>query len=282
MTTKSSRYDHIEEVEKFNPFHDELGRFSSADAGISFTRRTRDPAKQHWADMAMAREKERTKDWPSDKKKPANPLGDPEVIGGSERGEPMDRAKANSGNVNPDFKKVPGSTINCQSCVVAFEARLRGYDVKAKPNHHNSAAEHIAQKTNAAWIDPKTGKHPEILQNDDPSVKVWTQKKIYNWLESNVGKSGERYTFQHGWKTKQTSGHIISVDRDNSGSLRLYDPQTGRTYTGGAINDYLACVKATVSIPTWAGPIKMPRLGLTRVDNMQINSKYADKIMQGI
>lgn len=56
-------------LEKFNPFHDARGRFSTASGGVSFTITTRDPAKQHWADMAAAREKERTKDW----KTPAKP-----------------------------------------------------------------------------------------------------------------------------------------------------------------------------------------------------------------
>ena len=51
--------DHIEHVEKFNPYHDQLGRFASASGYTSFTFRTRDPKKQHMADMAIAREKER-------------------------------------------------------------------------------------------------------------------------------------------------------------------------------------------------------------------------------
>jgi hypothetical protein len=82
------RYDHIievnegrpEEIEKFNPFHDELGRFSTANAGISFTTRTKDPSKQHWANMAIAREKERTKDW-KDEKSPKKP----ETFGNTEQ-----------------------------------------------------------------------------------------------------------------------------------------------------------------------------------------------------
>lgn len=48
-------------VEKFNPYHDRAGRFSSAGAAASFTFRTKDPKKQHMADMAVAREKERAK-----------------------------------------------------------------------------------------------------------------------------------------------------------------------------------------------------------------------------
>jgi hypothetical protein len=54
-----NRFDHLEEVEKFNPFHDSLGRFSTANAGVSFTSTTRDPNKQHWADKAKLKEQKR-------------------------------------------------------------------------------------------------------------------------------------------------------------------------------------------------------------------------------
>ena len=50
--------DHIEEVRKFNPYHDARGRFSSAQGYTSFTTVTRDPKKQHMADMAIARMKQ--------------------------------------------------------------------------------------------------------------------------------------------------------------------------------------------------------------------------------
>lgn len=49
----------IEVVEKFNPYHDNRGRFASANGYASFTIRTKDPGKQHMADAAIAREKER-------------------------------------------------------------------------------------------------------------------------------------------------------------------------------------------------------------------------------
>ena len=46
-------------IEKFNPYHDRLGMFARAGNAASFTIRTKDPSKQHWADMAVAREKEK-------------------------------------------------------------------------------------------------------------------------------------------------------------------------------------------------------------------------------
>ena len=54
-----NRYVEIVEVEKFNPYHDSLGRFSSSNGYASFTTRTKDPSKQHMADAAVSREKER-------------------------------------------------------------------------------------------------------------------------------------------------------------------------------------------------------------------------------
>lgn len=49
----------IESIEKFNPYHDQRGRFSTADGAASFTITTRDPHKQHWAERAKEREKQR-------------------------------------------------------------------------------------------------------------------------------------------------------------------------------------------------------------------------------
>lgn len=46
------------EVLKFNPYHDSLGRFATANGYATFTVQTRDPKKQHWADMAIARMKQ--------------------------------------------------------------------------------------------------------------------------------------------------------------------------------------------------------------------------------
>lgn len=48
----------FDEILKFNPYHDRLGRFSNANGYASFTTTTKDPKKQHWADKAVARMKQ--------------------------------------------------------------------------------------------------------------------------------------------------------------------------------------------------------------------------------
>lgn len=56
------RFDCIEEVEKFNPYHDRLGRFTSAGSAASFTIRTRAGYNQGMADRSIQRAKEKHKE----------------------------------------------------------------------------------------------------------------------------------------------------------------------------------------------------------------------------
>lgn len=285
-----NRFVRIVEVEKFNPYHDQYGRFSTANSATLFTYRTKDPNKQHWADNAIAREKERDaaglngpsskqpKKQPAKETKPKDPLGNPKAISGVERGDPMSREEANSGNANPNFSQGGGYRINCQTCVVAYEARLRGYDVQAKPNTKGSQLAELSRNTNDAWVDPATGKAVQqylYSKNQDASLPT-TPKQCRKWLDENV-QPGARYTFSHGWKGRGNSGHIISVDRDSSGNLRLYDPQSGLNMTGKAVDTYLSRVRYTRTI---AGTKYKTAPNLLRVDNLQFNPKYVNNILE--
>lgn len=277
----------ITDVQKFNPYHDAKGRFSTASGAASFTYK---PGKSKAHDNAIARAKAKAGTWgwgwaknpkPAPKatpaKKPANSYGDPDTVGGAKRGTPMSRDEANKGHVNPSFKKVPGYSTNCQSCVVAYEARLRGYDVTAKTKNGNPDADYLASHTNEAWIDPATGKPPHLLHSDAKTVN--TPKRGLDWLENNV-KAGERYNFGFAWKDqgKKNVGHIITVDRDSKGKLRLYDPQNGKTYSGQDLKDYLSRIKWVKQ----SHGFKFGFADLLRIDNMRINPQYADGIMEAV
>lgn len=264
--------DLIEEVEKFNPYHDSRGRFSTSNSAASFTHRTRDPSKQHWADAAIAREKELDEkglNGPSSKRK----ITDPKTIAGVTRGRPMTREEADKGKANPNFLKGGGYRTNCQSCVVAYEARRRGYDVTTKPNTRGSALDKLSRASHEAWIDPKTGKTPE---RPKPNEFVRTPKQCRNMLENTI-QPGERYTFGHSWKGRSRCGHIICADKDDKGNLRLFDPQSGQTMMGKDIDGYLSRVKYTTTV--YGMKINCsPRL--LRVDNLSINPAYANDIME--
>lgn len=99
-------------VEKFNPYHDEKGRFSSAGAGISFTYQTRDPKKQHWADRAVEREKERTKDWDKPKTPPKAKTNAPPAGTATQSDHPSGR-----------YEGAAGVKKNTQNQIIGKEAQ---------------------------------------------------------------------------------------------------------------------------------------------------------------
>ena len=327
------RYDEIEEVRKFNPYHGYHGYFSTANGATSMTIRTKDPSKQHMADMAIDRAKNGAASsgiggsTGSGGGTAKRLKGDPATIAGKKPGNPMTRQDADEGKGNPkiyDFEKkykeiqqlqqdsvdawkkygqnskeyqnVMDAQIkavqeynsqintnkpyreNCQSCVVAFEARLRGYDVEAKAwDKNNKDQVALSHDQTKAWIDPATGQHPKMLRNDPKTVK--TAKQMEKWLDQNV-KTGERYTFEYGKKkTDGRNGHIVSMDRDSSGNLRIFDPQNGKTYTGADVTDFIKeHVKGTWN-PT--GTKLKGRLGLLRIDNLQIDESMANAVLKG-
>lgn len=270
--TDPNRFDEIEEIEKFNPYHDRLGRFTTAGAATSFTYK---PGQGAMYDNAIAREKERTKDMESKKPKEApKPSGMyPADIAGVKRGEPMTREQADQGKANPNYDKGGGYYTNCQTCVVAYEARRRGYDVIAKANTRGSKLGELARESHAAWKDPKTG---DVVKRPMPNESVKTPKQCRTMLEDTI-QPGERYTFAHGWKGRGRSGHIICADKDESGKLRLFDPQNGKTMQGEDIDSYLNRVKYTA---TFYGTKVNVGPRLLRVDNKEFNMDYANKIME--
>lgn len=142
----------------------------------------------------------------------------PDTIGGVSNSGAMSFAQADNGNTNPNYRPHSIYSKNCQSCVPVFEARLRGYDVEAKPKNHAVARE-LSLDTALAWIDPATGKKPVLKQ---------IKGDYAMGLESTVN-SGERYALQY---NHRRGGHIVTAFRDERSILRIYDPQTDNMVVG--------------------------------------------------
>ena len=202
----------------------------------------------------------------------------PASLAGALRGGIMTRYEANHEKPNPNYKIGGGYEINCQTCVVAYEARLRGYDVSALPNTAGSRLEELSRQTNRAWIDPQTNDHPEYIVD----YSATSPEKYRSFLEDTI-RQNERYTLEFVWKKRRLAlnrsnrnwrGHIISLDRDESGNLRLYDPQISRTYTGSNLDGYL---RRFVYSDT-ANGVLLPRV--LRVDNQYFNTDLVDSILE--
>ena len=200
-----------------------------------------------------------------------NPLF-PDEIAGVKRGKEMTRDEANHGKPNPDFSKGGGYTINCQSCVVTYEARLRGYNVKTLPNTKGSMLEQLSKDTSSAWLDSVTLIRPNYIQ--DPTAN--TAKKLLKFVDGVV-KQNERYTIEFAWKGKAMMGHIISLDRNDNGELRLYDPQTGKTFIGINVLRYFNRLKLQITRSGFKIPIPAK---LLRIDDKVFNLNVVNQVME--
>lgn len=290
IRTVAKSFNQVIGVEKFNPFHDRLGRFARAE-GFMASGFIGDKERQAVTFSANPRTKEgslaiaRHSDPESGHEILGGAFGSRQIaeitdkvaLAGTKKGKPMTREQANSGNVNPEFNSGDQKfRVNCQTCVVAFEARLRGYDVTAKPMITKEQRE-LARNSAIAWIDPLTGSAPKEIRAEG----INNAKACKTWLEENV-QAGARYTLANAWKGKNY-GHIISVDRDGEGAMRLYDPQSGKVYQGKAIDSYIEKFKHYITVRDYfgRGSTKFSLTRLMRVDNLEFNPDIVDHILEG-
>ncbi len=141
--------------------------------------------------------------------------------------------------------------VNCQTCVVANEARRRGYDVEATGNDRSddSPNRRLSFNTSLAWIDPETGDHPKYVEYDGEGrqdalgKRIPTLRRFTRWLlGGDTLEEGARYTIQFDWRGRSNSGHIVCIERTPEG-VRMYDPQCGRKYDEAQIATYFEDVK---------------------------------------
>lgn len=196
------------------------------------------------------------------------------TIAGKSQGNPMTFQEANQLKCNPNFKSSEAYRINCQSCVVSYEARRRGYDVQTLPNTKGSMLEKLSKKTNLAWIDPETGKHPEYIFD----VSADSPRKLFQFLQKEISQSG-RYTLEFNWKGRGNKGHIISTEKGEDGKFFLYDPQIGKKYTDVEALRYLTRLKYETSV--YGSKFKTPAK-LLKVDGLDFNEEIVDFILEGV
>lgn len=138
---------------------------------------------------------------------------------------PMSFNEADSGQSN-----IIQDSNNCQSCVIAHEARLRGLNVTAVKydNTPTSPTFRIGERFQDAFISPRNGKtvEPTIIKNNNSS-------QIISKLEKQITPPG-RYII--GYNPKGT-GHVIIAERFDSGDVTYYCPQKNDLLNINAYND---------------------------------------------
>ena len=194
-------------------------------------------------------------------------------------GDSMSFEVADSGHVNPNYGRDTGYSINCQACVVVFEARERGYNLQVLPYAKGSALEKLSHDPRMAWIDPKTGKHSEYIYDNT----LRSPEKYVEFINDTV-KPGNRYTIQFAWKGRGHSGHIVNLDRTPDGLLRIKDNQRGLGEKSEWIGDYevlnyLSRMKYEKKSFFGGTAPCVPKL--LRIDNMDFDFSVVNRIMKG-
>ena len=178
------------------------------------------------------------------------------------QGKPMNFRQADGGSPNPNYKKGGGYANNCQTCVVAYELRRRGFNVEALSRYKGSMLDVLAYDTRLAWVDKNTGKPPAYIIPAQP-----TMKQTFEYLKNNLEKE-HRYTIQFVWKNSKTNGHIIHLWKSRDNILSLYDPQNGINTRGN--NEVL----------TYLNETRPSTIKLLDVQNCDINMNVVNKIVQ--
>ena len=182
----------------------------------------------------------------------------------------MSHEEANEHRANPFFRAGVNDSysLNCQTCVVAYELRRRGYDVMAVPRD-NYATGILANLVSLAWVDPTTGTYPVRQVN----AKVSNGKQAVKWFEGAV-KQGERYLLTV--NLDGGGGHVVILTRNEDGVLMVYDPQSGDRFLGEKeiLDSFMRLVEVKYSMQEGFSP------AILRVDNAQVNVPFIRKIIR--
>ena len=199
---------------------------------------------------------------------------DPDEIAGVKKGEPKTFYEMMQQGVNPNYRSQEDAndqySTNCQSCNVACELVMRGYNVEAN-SYDNPVAHELAKTENSAYLDPITGE--KCVPNEIDLERVDCSEYI-----NETVKVEERYEFSFHITPKKddfssTDSHTVFLTRMDNDELLIYDGQDGniaygekevKSYVDSHVND-----ENTVFFPR-----------LLRVDDKKVNPYYTNKVVR--
>lgn len=129
------------------------------------------------------------------------------------KGKPMSPMQASAGT-NPHYNpKYDAYSSNCQRCVLAYEARRRGYDVTALPTYSG-----------------------DLLPYGGDFLKGLSNPKVVNVGKSKRKIENEMHNYGNGARaiisvSKGRNGHVF-ISENRNGKITYIDPQTNKRYTG--------------------------------------------------
>lgn len=258
--------EYFSQIRKFNPYHGRDGRFTTASGN-----RTGKPS----IGSAAASSGNLTDSNFDDGTKIGSNVQHPEKVAGIKRGTPMPFADADGKRANPGREDNPQRMDNCQTCVIAYELRRRGYDVEAKPRtHQNYDQEKLSQDPTWAWRLPGTKNMPKVTNSAETYE---SSDKAYEYLQDTI-EAGKRYTMNFVWGDGR-GAHIIIAEKTD-GKTWLFDPQSGdaiRTESG--VKEYISRFAGVGNNPkqsNWQGGA----IQTLPISDMDINPINVETILQ--
>lgn len=173
-------------------------------------------------------------------------------------------------NINKFYKN------NCPNTALAYEARRRGYDVKAKPDVEGLTTSRIHESYNLKHSDLS------ITRLNVPTRLKENNTKINDYFASVP--EGYRGAITLVWESRY-GGHIFNVEkRDNK--IIFIDSQTGRHGEYKGLSHTKQITNELVSPYTKFRPenylYKAETFEIFRTDNAKINDEYVKKqLMKG-
>lgn len=182
-----------------------------------------------------------------------------------QKSEPKTLEDAFSSDINPNHMKKYSSNKNCQSTAVVVDLRTRGYDVEISDSVDMGLQNKLSKEPNLSYIDPKTGKAPEMT-----SINVTSSQDCKQWLDDNI-KQNEKHLFVYGQNGVNGAGHAVIVAKDKNGELTFYDGQNQQIKK----SEILERIKYNSENGTKESEIK-----ILRVDDKEVNKDIVSKFIQ--
>ena len=186
------------------------------------------------------------------------------------QGKVMNVTEADKGKCNPTYGEEDagkeGYQHNCQTCTMTYEARRRGFNVKAKPNPESGTEREFdafCRDNNTEWTE-------RFLNADGTKADyTWSRTVVTKdtvgakkaFIESCMTETG-RYEVYCVWKGKGDVAHVFIVEKQADGNLMWYDPQTG---------------EAGKPVEAYVRRMRMAQIGVMRIDNKLINPKFVER-----
>ncbi len=166
------------------------------------------------------------------------------------KGAPMSMARA-YGGANPYYSEDYSEySWNCQRCVVAYEARRRGYDVTAQPTYAGDVLPQSTAGGNGRWMGAFQGAKSVMAgAGTVDGAKSRMKSQMQAWGD------GSRAIVRVGWKNSR-SGHVFNAE-NRGGKIHYVDAQTGDRVN---INQYLGAANTST-------------VRLVRTDNLRFSER---------